>query len=349
MAFLDIRNINIVGLSACVPKLTDRISEIYKWKGLENFIEATGVKERRRTTDSITTADLCFNAASSLIDELGWERNDIEALVLVTQTADYILPASACILQHRLGLPSSCLALDVSLGCSGWVYGLSVLGSLMQNGTVKKGLLLVGDTPLKLTSEHDKSCYPLFGEAGTATALEFNTEAQGLKFNLNTDGSGFETIIVREGGYRNPIDEKNIKLHEYSDGVLRRAAQQELDGMSVFSFGINKAPKSVKQLVDFFDIEMENINMFTFHQANLMMNEMIRKKLKIPQEKAPYCISEFGNTSSASIPLTLVVREKERLENESLQHIACGFGVGLSWGCVWFETNRIKVPKLIEI
>lgn len=349
MAFLNIPKVEVVGISACVPKQKDKIKDIYKWDGVDNFIEATGIQERRRTPDSVTSADLCFHAAQSLISDLKWNPQEIEVLVTVTQTPDYILPATSCILQDRLGLPKSCMALDISLGCSGWVYGMSVISALLQCGTIKKGLLLVGDTPLKLTSAEDRSCYPLFGEAGTATALEFNEDSKGLRFSLNSDGSGFETIIVREGAFRNPTTTSNINNHVYPDGVIRKAGQQELDGMNVFSFGISKAPKSVKQLAEEFDISLEDIDIFTFHQANMMMNEMIRKKLKIAPEKVPYSICEFGNTSCASIPLTLVTQERDRLQNELINHVAVGFGVGLSWGSVWFETNKIKVPQLIEI
>ena len=349
MAFLDIKNVEIKGLSACVPKTTDKISDIYKWDGVDNFIEATGVEKRRRASEGTTTADLCFHAADRLINELDWSREDVDAIIFVTQTPDYIFPATSCVLQHRLGLPDRCFALDISLGCSGWVYSLSVLSSLLQSGTIKKGLLLAGETPLKITSTYDRACFPLFGEAGTATALEHIQDARGFKFLANTDGSGFETIIVREGGFRHPINEDNIKEHEYRDRVVRRAGQQELDGMNVFSFGITKAPKAIKQLSEHFKIDTEKIDIFTFHQANLMMNEMIRKKLKLPKDKVPYCIDEFGNTSSASIPLALVTRERHRLQNETLQHIACGFGVGLSWATAWFETNKIVVPNLIEV
>lgn len=252
-------------------------------------------------------------------------------------------------MQQRLGLSKECYTLDISLGCSGWVYALSVIVSLLQNGTIKKGLLLAGDTVTKLCSSEDKSTFPLFGDAGTATALEYDSGEDGMKFNFNTDGSSYETIIVRDGGYRSPVTEDSLKLNEHGDSIARRGIDLELDGMDVFSFGITKAPKSVKQLCDHFCIDKENIDLFTFHQANLMMNEMIRKKLKLPEEKVPYCMDEFGNTSCASIPLALVTREREKLQNENLKHIACGFGVGLSWGSVFFETDKITVPDLIEI
>lgn len=349
MAFLEIKNVAVKGISACVPSSTDKISDIYKWGGAESFIESTGIAARRRADDSMTTADLCAQAAENLIEKLGWDKSKIDAIVFVTQTPDYVLPATSCILQQQLGLSTNCYTLDISLGCSGWVYALSVLSALMQNGGISKGLLLAGDTPTKLCSPDDKSTYPLFGDAGTATALEYIPGAPGFKFVFNNDGKGYETIICREGGFRKPVTIDSLKPVSYDDGIARRGIDVELDGMDVFSFGITKAPKSVKQLCEHFNIDKDKVDLVTFHQANLMMNEMIRKKLKLPEEKVPYCMDDFGNTSSASIPLALVTRERENLEHKVLEHIACGFGVGLSWGSVWFKTDKIIVPEIQEL
>lgn len=349
MAFLDIQNVEIKGISACIPQLNDYISDIYKWGGAEGFADSTGIRSRRRAEAGITSSDLCQAAAEKLILKLGWDKSDIEALVFVSQTPDYILPATSCVLQQKLGLAKECMTLDISLGCSGWVYALSVIASLMQNGTIKKGILLAGDTITKFCSPEDKSTYPLFGDAGTATAIEYSPDSTGMKFIFNTDGSGYETIIIREGAYRNPLTAASLEMKQFDEGKCRKGIDLELDGMNVFSFGITKAPKSVKQLCEHFSIDKEQVDLFTFHQANLMMNEMIRKKLKLPEDKVPYCMDEFGNTSCASIPLALVSREREMLQTEKLRHIACGFGVGLSWGSVYFETDHIKVPELIEI
>ena len=334
MSFLNIQNVQIKGISACVPKVNDCILDIYKWGGGEAFVKHTGIRQRRRTSPDLTASDLCETAAKTLIESLGWNKSDIDALIFVSQTPDYPLPSTSCLLQSRLGLSKECLVLDISLGCSGWVYALSVLGSLMQNGTIKKGLLLAGDTITKLCSSEDKTTYPLFGDAGTATALEFSPHNNEMKFVFNSDGGGYEAIIAKEGGYRH-LNETRPNL--------------KLDGSEVFSFGVFKVPKQIKNLINQFNIKLEEVNIFTFHQANLMMNEMIRKKLNLPQEKVPYSLAEFGNTSCASIPLTLVTKEGENLKTKKLQHIASGFGVGLSWASVWFETDKIVVPSLVEI
>lgn len=287
MAFLDINNVSIRGISASVPLGKENISEIYKWEGANGFIESTGIASRRHAEDSMTSADLCLSAAEKLIEELSWNKAEIEALVFVTQTHDYILPATSCVLQKRLGLSKECYTLDISLGCSGWVYALSVISALLQNGNIKKGLLLAGDTVTKLCSPEDKSTYPLFGDAGTATALEYDESSLGIKFVFNTDGDGYETIICRDGGYRCPVVADSLEMKDLGNGSARRRIDLELDGMDVFSFGITKAPKSVKQLCEHFYIEKDSVDLFTFHQANKMMNEMIRKKLKISEDKVP--------------------------------------------------------------
>jgi 3-oxoacyl-[acyl-carrier-protein] synthase-3 len=317
--------------------------------GVDNFLSTTGIQAHRKASNEVTTSDLCYAAAENLIEELKWNKSEIDAIVFVTQTHDYILPATSPILQSKLGLSKDCYTLDISLGCSGWVYALSVLAALMQNGTIRKGLLLAGDTILKMCSPDDKSTYPLFGDAGTATALIYNPSSHGLKFNLNSDGTGYETIIIRDGGYRNQPTADSFVQRNHGEGIERSNMNLELDGMNVFSFGISKAPKSVIGLIEKFGIDKESVDFFTFHQANMFMNESIRKKLKLESDKVPYCMDEFGNTSCASIPLTLVTRKRNQLISEKLNHIACGFGVGLSWGSVYFETDKIIVPELIEI
>ena len=349
MAYLDVKKVQIAGIAACVPEVCVSVSDIYKWGGSDAFVNTTGISKRREADAATTSADLCLSASERLIEELGWSKSEIDALVFVSQTPDYVLPATSCLLQQRLGLSKECYTLDISLGCSGWVYALSVISSLMQNGTIKKGLLLAGDTPLKMSGKNDKSSYPLFGDAGTATAIEYSESTDGMKFVFNTDGSGAEAIIVRDGAYRNQVNETSFIDVKEEEGISRNRLNVELDGMSVFSFRISKAPKSVKQLCEHFQLSPEEIDVFTFHQANKMMNDMIAKKLKLPKEKVPCCLDEFGNTSCASIPLTLVTRERERLTTSYLKHIACGFGVGLSWGSVYFETTNIVVPELIEL
>lgn len=349
MAFLEFKNVRIAGIAAGVPKNVssnlhpseeDVVSSDYS---PEAFVEATGVLERR-TSRVLTTSDLCYAAAEQLITDLEWEKKDIEAIVFVSQTADYILPATACILQDRLGLSTDCYAADVALGCSGWVYGLSYVASLLCAGSIKKALLLCGDAKKRYNGTLD----PLFGHAGTVTAVEFVENKETLKFHFGTDGSGFDAIITPDGGSRNQFSEKSMVSENY-DGKMMNRLQTHMKGMDVFSFGITTAPKSIKKLGEYFAFDYQEYDYFVFHQANMKMNNMIAKKLKLSPEKVPSCMYHFGNTSSASIPLTIVAELKGKCVNIPTKFICCGFGVGLSWGTVAFDSKSMIISDLVEV
>lgn len=350
MSFLSINNVRVAGVSTCVPEQVEESSNfpLFSKTDAENFIKGTGVERRHIADKDICSSDLCQKAAERIISDLGWDKSEIDALVFVTQTPDYTLPATSAILQDRLGLSENCFTIDISLGCSGWVYALSVISSLLSHGSMKKGLLLAGDTILKFCSPLDKSTYPLFGDAGSATALEFTEDNnESIKFCFNTDGSGSEAIIIEDGGFRNPVNEDSFKREHISEGITRNKLELTLDGMDVFSFGITKAPKSVKDLIAHYEINIDEVDYFVFHQANLFMNEKIRKKLRLPENKVPYSLKDFGNTSCATIPLTLVSQLSSELSTSNLNHIACGFGVGLSWASCHFKTENIVCPDLI--
>ncbi|MDO5687268.1 MAG: ketoacyl-ACP synthase III [Neisseria sp.] len=351
MAFQTVKNVKIAGVSGCVPKKVEENKGHKVFDSVidsEKFIATTGVERRHIANDDTTTSDMCFHAAEKLLAELNWSKDSVDCLVFVTQTPDYILPATSCILQDRLKLSEECYTLDISLGCSGWVYGLSTISTLLSSGDMKRGLLLCGETTLKPVSKTDKSAYPLFGDAGTATAIEFS-ENNTINFHLATDGSGFEAIIIPDGGYRNPFTADSLSHEEIEPGISRNKLQTILNGMDVFSFGISKAPQTVNKLLGYIGREIQDIDYAVFHQANLFMNEKIRKKLKLDQQQVPYSLKNYGNTSSASIPITMITELREQLQTQRLNNITCGFGVGLSWGSAYFETDRIVVPELVII
>ena len=352
MAYQNIKNIEIKGISACVPSniQDNRHLDLFETEQEAiKFIQTTGIASRHTVGgEKICTSDLCLKAAEKLIVDLKWDKTEIDCLVFVTQTPDYILPATSCIIQSKLGLSNECFAIDISLGCSGWIYGLATMGGLLSSGNFKKGLLLVGDTVSVTKSNLDKSTYPLFGDAGTATAIEFKDGAEGIKVHTATDGAGHEAIIIRDGGFRNFFNEDSLIIEKKSDGAVRNNLQSYLNGQDVFIFGISKAPKSILGLMEKFQISKESINYLLLHQANFMMNDKIRKKVGVDEKNVPYSLNEFGNTSSASIPLTIVARLNEEMNNSKKSIMACGFGVGLSWGSAYFETDHICCPELIS-
>jgi len=350
MAFFKIENVKVSGISACVPKQTEENCDfpLFDAETYKTFSATTGIERKRKVTSDVCTSDLCSIAADKLIGDLNWNKEDISFLIFVSQTADYILPATSPIIQDRLGLSKDCYTLDISLGCSGWVYGMSVLASLLSHSKSGKGLLLTGDTATKKCSFSDKSTYPLFGDAGTATAMEYAENREPLLFGMNSDGSGYKAIIINDGGCRNPFSTASFDMVTRGEGIESNNLQVVLDGMDVFGFGTKRAPESVNKLCDNFQLDKDKIDYFTFHQANLFMNEQIRKKLKLPAGKVPYSLKNFGNTSSASIPLTMVTEITNDLRDKKLSHIACGFGVGLSWGSMCFTTDRIICSELVE-
>ena len=346
MAYLHYSNVRIAGIAAGVPKtvksnLTDE-ENISKDYTPEEFVKTTGVVERH-LSDTLCTSDLCFAAAEKLIAELQWDKSEIGALVFVSQTADYILPATSCILQERLGLSRECYATDCALGCSGWVYGLSQVMGLLYTGEIKKALLLCGDAKKRAKAPFD----PLFGHAGTATALEYLEGAKDIHFHFGTDGSGYDAIITPDGGSRNQVSPKSFEYEEI-EGKMYHRMMTRMNGMDVFSFAISTAPKSVKRLAEHFAFDYQEADYFVFHQANMKINNMIIKKLKLDDAKVPSCMSYYGNTSSASIPLTIVTQLQGKLQNPT-KFVCCGFGVGLSWGTVAFETENIVVPEVVLV
>ena len=352
MAFLEFKNVRIAGVAAGVPKNVasnlhpsdqDNISHEYT---PEDYVKTTGVEERR-VSSVLTTSDLSYAAAEQLIKDLGWNKEEIGALIFVSQTPDYILPATACILQDRLGLSKECFAEDVSLGCSGWVYGLSTALGLLGENRVKKALILCGDAKKRFRIDNLLRD-PLFGSAGTATAVEYSEGAGNIQFHFGTDGSGFDAIVTPDMGSRNPVTLDSFKMEEY-EGKPSMRLMTRMKGMDVFSFGITTAPKTVKKIAEHYGFDYLDYDYFIFHQANMKMNNMIVKKLKLPVDKVPSCMYHFGNTSSASIPLTIVGELKGKFEDKPTKFLCCGFGVGLSWGTVAFETNNIVVSDLVEV
>lgn len=351
MAYLTIENIQLSAIAACVPKNRESNAH-YDWiseKERDLLIKTTGIEYRRIAPKHITTSDMCFASAEALINELNIDPNEIEVLLFVSQSPDFFLPATSIILQDKLQLNKSTLAFDIQLGCSGYVYGLSVISSLMNSGKFKKGLLLVGDKSSFSPSKKDKSTYPIFGDAGTATLLEYDPGASKMDFNLQSDGSGYKAIMIPDGGMRNPYSDESDKMIEIGPGVIRNRKNLMLDGIEVFNFSLREAAPNIFNLLKYNKTEINEYDFFVFHQANKLMNESIRKKLKIEAEKVPYSLQKYGNTSSASIPLTIVTELAGKLKNIKAEVILSAFGVGLSWASAALTLNKLKCLPLIEI
>lgn len=351
MAFIKIPNTKIVGMAAAVPKEVEYIKDIKNFEQgeAEKVIALTGIKERRIAPRGKVCSDYCQVAAERLIQDIGWEKDSIELMVYISVSRDYNEPNTATVIQGKMDLPKTCATFDIPMACSGYCYGLSVVGSYLALGQWKRALMLVGDTQSKLTSPLDKTLWPLLGDAGTATALEYDSNASPMYFNLLNDGKKFDTIVAPASGVRETITEASLAMQEIEPGISRNRTHIIMNGMDVFAFTISQIPKCIIELCEHFDIDLKKINYLLLHQANKYIDEKIRKKLKISEEKTPYCLGEYGNTSSGTIPMTMISQISKELSDGKNKLLMSGFGAGLSWASVYIETDSIRVLPIIEI
>lgn len=311
-------------------------------ENVEKFAKMTGVRRRCLTPPGQTASDMAFDAVQNLLAKTGWERSSVDGLIFVSQCPDYPIPATACVLQHRLGLGKDCLAFDVNLGCSGYVYGLFIAASMCRKNGVRRLILCGGDTSNKGVSPLDRSAIMLFGEAGFATALEFDESATPWHYLYRTDGSGFRYIICpavayRAGGFRH--NEGNTELREFGDGIWRGDHHLFMNGTEVFNFTISEVPAAIKQLMAQAGLTPETTDALVLHQANVFILKNISRMTRIPMTKVPVSMDRYGNTSVTSIPLTLCDMLGGKSELGVQRLVLCGFGVGLSWGVISMELD----------
>lgn len=354
MSYLTISNVKIVGLAACVPPdVEENISlPIFEDESeARKVIDSTGIERRHVVRPETTASDLSFQAISKLLSKLEWDASTVDALIYVCTSRDYIAPITSAILQDRLGLRNDCYCLDLPLGCSGWVYGMSNISSLLSHGQIKRGLLVCAETNSLNRSPKDKTVKPLFGDAATVTALEYDEDwDKPIQFSFGIDGSGYKAVWTEYGGTRNPVTPDALVEKEFGPGVIRRGIDMVVNGMDVFSFAIKVPPRSLLEFIEHFDVDLENVDYLFLHQANQYIDERIRRKLNMPAEKVPYCLKDYGNTNSASIPLTMVARKSEELIHGDHQCLGCGFGVGLAWGTIryWVKDLKAAVMHIYE-
>lgn len=350
MAFLKIEHVAIRGISACVPPKVEENKDIpfYTIEEAEKVIASTGIERRHLAGAEICVSDLCTKAGERIIEELGWERESIDLLVVCTQNPDYRNQPTSFLIHERLGLPESTMCLDFFHGCPGWVTSLGGVSSFMQGGSIKRVLLLVGDTVSKDQNMASHESRPLFGDACTATALEFSEDAPAMYFNYVTYSEGGKALILTQGGYRNPYNHETLEIElQRRAGTLKEGQADDMDGMDVFSFAITKVPKTLKKLCSEFNLDLNAIDHLVLHQANKLIVDAIAKRLKTPSEKVPLGLSEYGNTTSASIPLTIISECGEIYSTSHQKSLVCGFGTGLSVAAAYIETDNIVCPEVI--
>ncbi len=334
----------IAGVVSCLPSrliTNDHFLDRFGDK-VHDVVKMTGVEARHWVEDGITTSDLCAAAAERLLDGLNWERGSIDGLLFVSQTPDYRLPATACLLQDRLGLRAGILAFDVALGCSGYPYGLWLAMMMLQTGAARRILLAVGDTSSIMNDPDDRGTALLFGDAGTVTAIEATTpSADPAFFILGTDGQGADNLIVAEGAFR--------KREATGKWEGRSLDKLFMDGGEVFNFTLKAIPSLVKDTMVAAGTQVDDYDMFLFHQANAFIIRHLAKKAKLPPEKVPINIDRYGNTSSATLPLLMTTDRRVELASGQ-RHVALfGFGVGYSWAAASMRIGPLRCCETITL
>jgi 3-oxoacyl-[acyl-carrier-protein] synthase-3 len=321
MSRSTVEGFRVAGVSTCVPsRIVNNLDESLGFdpEEVRKVVAMAGVRERRVVDAGVTASDLCFEAASRLIDRLGWERSSITGLVYVTQTPDYFMPSTACMLQMWLGLGDHCAAFDVGLGCSGYPYGLYIAATMMRGGGHQRILMLHGESPSRFVHPQDHATTLLFSDSGSAAAIEADPEGAG-HFCLHTDGSGYGGLIVRGGAMRDqhPADPR--------DNYLFR------DGPGIFNFTLKRVPPLVKDALAQSGLGVDEIDSYVFHQSNRFIMKHLMKKCGLPEARVPLTIEDMGNCGGPSVAVTLTRTTPQQRERDHA-FMLLGYGVGLSWG-----------------
>lgn len=352
MAILKFEGIGISAMAAAVPNQVIenlKYTDYFPIEQVKEVVDKVGVIERRFADVDTCSSDLCFVAAQKLFYDNNIDRSEIDLLVFISQTPDYRMPATACTLQHRLGLSSSCIAFDINLGCSAFIYGMSVVYSMIQGGAIRKALILDGETRSKVYGPRDRRSAFIFGDGGIAALVEKNSKYGETTLSLNTDGSRADLIMIKAGGYRHPSTPETLKervVDEY--GNMRSQEQGYMKGGDVFNFVIREIPRDIKKTMDVSGKTTDDIDYFCFHQANNFINAFIAKKMKLDTSKIPHTIEKFGNTSSVSVPLTIVSELKDKMKGEKTLLLSA-FGVGMTWATGIVSFVDTKISDIVEV
>lgn len=332
---VKIDNIFIKAVSAWLPQNILEMSSLSKEYGaqeVETVMRTTGIERVRIADANVCASDMCQYAAKSLLEKEGVNVNEIDGLVFVSQTSDWIIPSTAIALQERLGLSKDTVCVDIHYGCSGYIYGLFQAASWIHSGACKNVLVLAGDTSSRMVNPNDRSLRMVFGDCGTATLVTVGSNEIG--FHIQSDGSGSDSLIIPAGGYRLPISEETSQLMWDDDRNGRTQNDLYMNGMDIFKFAITAVPRNIKALLEHMNWGIDDVGLFALHQANEFMVSFIQKKLKVRDELVPINCREYGNTGPATIPLLLSDMCSGKHSFNLTKVVMSGFGIGLSWGSI---------------
>lgn len=352
MALLHFDSVGVTALAAAVPHTiinNYEYTQYFDKKQVKQVVDKVGIYQRRFADATICSSDLCFAAAEKLFADNNIDRSEIDLLIFISQTSDYRMPATSVILQHRLGLPNTTIAFDINLGCSAFMYGLTVAYSMMQHSGLHKALILDGETRSKVYSPKDRRTAFLFGDGGVAALVERNEKFGKSHFSLNSDGSRENLIKINGGGYRMPSSEETLReriVDEY--GNIRNEEQGYMNGADVFNFVIVEIPKDLKRLLAETGTDVNSLDYYVFHQANNFINSYLAKKLKLDTTKMPSTVEKYGNTSSVSVPLTIVDQLKGKMSGEK-RLLLSAFGVGMTWASAIVPFVDLSISDIVEV
>lgn len=350
MHISKIEGVKIEAMWGCVPEVEvdNNIAGVDLFNGsLNDLLKSTGIIKRRVCSEGVSSLDLCLKAGSELLKHGSYDLNDIGGVVCVTFTPASLMPNNSTYIQSKLGLSNDIPAFDINLACSGYPYGLWI-ASLMAKNLNKKILLLDGDKQSHITSPYDKSTALLFSDAGTATLISPTDSDTQWYFNFETDGSKRDVLIVEDGGSKSPFSDKSLRYIELDDGSKRRNIDITMKGMEVFKFVVQAVPANLKAFMQELNLTSDFFDFLILHQANVYMIKQVCKKVGIPLDRLPITADIYGNSSSATIPITIASTLSNEIKSRKLSLIISGFGAGLSISCAAIELEKNTSLGVVE-
>lgn len=338
----NFKNLQIESISSYLPSekrnFHDLIAEFGE-ESINHTMKHSGIHSLRVANENQTSSDMCYEAAEYLFTQENIDRATVDGLVMVSQTFDYLGPASSVILQDRLGLSKETVCFDIIYGCSGYVYGLYQAALLISSGSCSRVLLVNGETNTRLMDDSMKDQYMVFGDAASATLISKGDSE--LSFHICSDGGRHGCVLNLVNGFKPPILIKNNQMPLNSNGVYAKATN---DGMAVFDFILHEGVDTIKEITKYSNWDLNEVNFFALHQATKVTLDFLRRRLRIPQEKAPFVSSEYGNTSSVTIPLVLTTcAKKDDYNSEHWKKVViAAFGLGLSWGSISCDLSKTR-------
>lgn len=342
--------INISHIVTGLPKKVVNVEEYEEEFGAKNvrrISKSTGIRQMHVADDSLCASDYDVMLAEYLMKQTGVKGEDFDGIIFVSQSPDYIMPATSIVMQGRLGLPQTAVAFDLNFGCPGFVYGLYQAALLVSSGSCNRVLLFNGDTKVRMTHPKDRSTRLIMGDGFSLTVVEKGSQSIGV--NLNLDGKRYEAAIIKKGGFRNH-DNAYVRNESEIGDIEDMSEYMHMDGVSIMDFTLNNVPEMINDTLEFIGWKKEEIGTYAMHQANRKILESIAYGLGISMENVPLGLQNMGNTASSSVPLTLAMNHHELQAKKLLSKVLiCGFGTGLAWGSVAADLSNTKIWDVLEL